>query len=72
MNNVFDDRGRVRERDRLWSKNLRIVITNRIARAAANGRFGFHPAECGEDVSIAVADCFSTDGGKYKGYLWGG
>ena len=31
------------ERDRLWNKKMRMVITNRVARAAASGRFGYHP-----------------------------
>ena len=45
------------EKDRLCNKKLKIVITNRIARAASCGRFGFRPGEGGEYISIATADC---------------
>ena len=60
------------ERDRLWNKKLRIVITNRIARAAASGRFGYHPGEGGGDVSVTLADCFPLDSVRYKGYTCDG
>ena len=60
------------ERDRIWNKKVRIVSTNRIARAAATGRFGFHPGEGGEGVIITLVDCFPMGGSKYKGYVWGG
>ena len=48
------------------------MVTNRIGRSDANGGFGLHPVEGGEDVSITVADCFPMDGDKYKGYVWDG
>ena len=60
------------EKDRLWNKKLRIIITNRMARVASCGRFGFHPGEGGEDISITTADCFPLGGAKYKGYVWDG
>ena len=60
------------ERGRLWNKKLRVVIANRIARAASCGRFGHHPGEGGDDVSIATADCFPLGGAKYKGYVCDG
>ena len=60
------------ERDRLWNKKMRIVITNRIAKAAASGRFGFHPGEGGQEVSVTLADCFPLDSVRYKGYTWDG
>ena len=60
------------EKDRLWNKKDRIVITDRISRTASSGRFGYHPGGCDEVGSIALEDCYPLGGPKYKNYLWDG
>ena len=52
------------ERGRIWRENLRIHITNRIAKAASAGRFGNVINEGEGEVSITMGDCVALDSNR--------
>ena len=60
------------QRDRLWQEKIRFLITNRIAKGCSTGRFGMFDGEGGEDVCVALADCFPLDAAKYRAGTCGG
>ena len=60
------------EKDRLRQGKLRISISNRIAKAAAAGRFGNTPGEGTDEVAITLADCIALDSTRYKAHRWDG
>ena len=60
------------ERDRVWRDKVRFLITNRVAKGSSTGRFGSFDGEGSEEVSITIADCFSSEAVKYRTGTWDG
>ena len=60
------------EKDHLWRTKCKVPISNRIAKAAASGRFGNAPGEGTDEVSITLSDCFALDHAKYRAQKWYG
>ena len=60
------------EKDHLWRMKLKFPVSNRIAKAAASGRFGNIVGEGADEVSITLSDCFPLDGAKYRAHKWDG
>ena len=58
-------------RDRLWRSELRLHITNSIAKAVATGRFYNIPGEGADEIAVALSDCNAIDPTRYKSYCWG-
>ena len=60
------------DRDRLWHEQLRIPITNRIAKAASSGLLGNVESEGANEITVALADCIASDSVRYRARRWGG